>query len=74
MYIDITAKALEIAGHDLTVESFIESLESIKEYKIPFGETILSWGSDKHLGSSTAYLFIVKDGQFVPVGNKQYNY
>ena len=74
MYIDITAKALEIAGHDLTVESFIEALESIKEYKIPFGETILSWGSDKHLGSSTAYLFIVKDGQFVPVGNKQYNY
>ena len=73
-YMDLTAKALEIAGKDLTVDSFIEALESIKDYKIPFGETILSFGPDKHLGSNESYLFMVKDGAFVQVDDKNYSY
>ena len=73
-YMDLTAKALEIAGRDLTVDSFIKSLESIKDYKIPFGETILSFGPDKHLGSNESYLFMVKDGVFVQMDDKNYAY
>ena len=71
---DLTAKALEIAGKDLTVDTFIEALESIKDYKIPFGETILSFGPDKHLGSNESYLFMVKDGSFVQMDDKNYSY
>ena len=56
------------------MDSFIEALESIKDYKIPFGETVLSFGPDKHLGSNESYLFMVKDGSFVQMDDKNYSY
>jgi len=74
MYMDVTARALEIAGHNLTTESFITALESIKDYKIPFGESILSWGPEKHLGANDAFLFVVQDGKFVQVDDVMYTY
>ena len=74
MYADITAKAIEIAGSDLNVDSFTSALESIDAYKMPFGESVLSWGPDKHLGSSDAYLFVVEDGRFVRADSMKYEY
>ena len=74
MYMDVTARALEIAGHDLTADSFINALESIKDYKIPFGDSVLSWGPDKHLGANDAFLFVVQDGKFVQVNDVMYTY
>ena len=74
MYMDVTARALEIAGHNLTTDSFITALESIKDYKIPFGESILSWGPEKHLGANDAFLFVVQDGKFVQVDDVMYAY
>lgn len=74
MYMDITARALEIAGKELTTDSFLTSLESIKDYKIPFGEAVLSWGPDKHLGANVAYLFEVKDGRFIQIDEQEYTY
>lgn len=74
MYMDVTARALEIAGHDLTTDSFINALESIKDYKIPFGDSVLSWGPDKHLGANDAFLFVVQDGKFVQVNDVMYTY
>ena len=74
MYMDVTARALEIAGHNLTTDSFITALESIKDYKIPFGESILSWGPDKHLGANDAFLFVVQDGKFIQVDDVMYTY
>ena len=74
MYMDLTARAIEIAGSDLTVDSFIEAMESIKDYKIPFGSSVLSFGPDKHLGSNDSYLFIAKDGAFVQMDDKNYTY
>ena len=74
MYMDITAKALEIAGRDLTTDSFLNALESINDYKIPFGDTILSWSSEKHLGANVAYLFEVQNGAFMQIDNKEYTY
>ena len=73
-YMDLTARALEIAGKNVTVDSFIEAMESIKDYKIPFGHSVLSFGPDKHLGSNDSYLFVVKDGKFVQVDNNEYSY
>ena len=74
MYMDITAKALEIAGRDLTTDSFLNALESINDYKIPFGDTLLSWSSEKHLGANVAYLFEVQNGAFMQIDNKEYTY
>ena len=74
MYMDVTARALEIAGLDLTTDSFINALESIKDYKIPFGDSVLSWGPDKHLGANDAFLFVVQDGKFVQVNDVMYTY
>ncbi len=74
MYMDITARALEIAGRDLTTDSFLNALESINDYKIPFGETTLSWSPEKHLGANVAYLFEVQNGTFIQKDNKEYTY
>jgi hypothetical protein len=41
---------------------------------MPFGESVLSWGPDKHLGSSDAYLFVVEDGRFVRADSMKYEY
>ena len=74
MYMDLTARALEIAGKDLTIDSFISAMESIKDYKIPFGDSVLSFGPDKHLGSNESFLFMVQDGKFVQVDDQNYTY
>ena len=74
MYADITAKAIDIAGRDLNVDTFTGGLESIDNYEMPFGESILSWGPEKHLGSSDAYLFVVEGGRFVRADSMKYEY
>ena len=56
------------------LEDKIDALESIKDYKIPFGESILSWGPEKHLGANDAFLFVVQDGKFVQVDDVMYTY
>ena len=57
---------LEKAGKDLTVDSFINAMESIHEYKDIFGSE-LSFGPDQHHGSTHSFLTVVKDGRWVPV-------
>ena len=54
--------------------AFTRALESIDTYKMPFGESVLSWGPDKHLGSSDAFLFVVEDGRFVRADSMKYEY
>lgn len=58
--------ALEKAGKDLTVDSFIKAMESIQDFKSPFGGT-LSLGPNQHHAASTSFLTVVKDGRWVPV-------
>ena len=58
--------ALQKAGKDLTVDSFIKGLESIDSYKDLFG-TELSFGPNQHHGSTKSFLTVVKDGRWVPV-------
>jgi branched-chain amino acid transport system substrate-binding protein len=58
--------ALQKAGRDLTVDSFITAMESIHDYKDIFGST-LSFGKDQHHGSTSSFLTVVKSGRWVPV-------
>ncbi len=63
---NVVIQALQNAGHDLTVDSFIAGMEKISSYKDIFG-TELSFGPNQHHGSSKSFLTVVKDGRWVPV-------
>ena len=60
---DLVVKALEIAGRDLTVDSFIAAMESITDYEDIFGYKV-SFGPDKHQGVTESMLSQVKDGRW----------
>jgi branched-chain amino acid transport system substrate-binding protein len=52
----VVVLALQKAGRDLTTDSFIAALESIKDYKDIFGSPAMSFSATKHQGSSEAFL------------------
>jgi branched-chain amino acid transport system substrate-binding protein len=56
---------LERAGKDLTLDSFIAGMESIKDYHDIFGSPPLTLSATQHHGSSQAQLAVVKDGKWV---------
>jgi branched-chain amino acid transport system substrate-binding protein len=58
--------ALDRAGRDLTLDSLIKGVESIKDYHDIFGGPPLSFGPDQHHGSSASFLAVVHDGRWVP--------
>jgi len=58
--------ALDRAGKDLTVDSFIKAMESVSGYKDIFGSE-LSFGADQHHGSTKSFLTVVHEGRWVPV-------
>ncbi len=64
---DLTVVALEKAGKDLTLDSFVKALESIKSYKDIFNGPEASFGPDKHQGANSSFLAVVKGGRWVRV-------
>ena len=64
---DLTAAALERAGADLTLDSFIKAMESIKGYHDIFNGPQVSFGPDKHQGANSSFLAVVKGGRWVRV-------
>jgi|SRR5215831_4530208 len=61
---DIIVKALEAAGRDLTRPKFLAALESIKDHKPFFPGPTLSYGPDKHQGSTATFLAKVEGGRW----------
>ena len=62
---DVTVLGLQCAGPDLTVDSLIAGLESIKGYHDIFNSPEGNFGPDKHQGASSSFLAVVKDGRWV---------
>ena len=62
---DLTVLGLERAGPDLTLDSLIAGLESIKGYPDIFNGPEQNFGPDKHQGASSSFLAVVKDGRWV---------
>ena len=62
---DLTVVGLEKAGADLTTDSFVKGMESIKSYKDIFNGPEASFGPDKHQGANSAFLAQVKGGRWV---------
>lgn len=61
---DLTIKALENAGRDLTVESFTRGIQEIRDYQDPFGGPTISFGPEKHFGGDRLLLYTIKDGKW----------
>jgi branched-chain amino acid transport system substrate-binding protein len=64
---DLTAVGLDKAGTDLTTESFVKALESIKGYRDIFNGPEVTFGPDKHQGANSSFLAVVKGGRWVRV-------
>lgn len=62
---DLTYRALEAAGPDLTVDSFIAAMEGISGYQDIFGGPTLTFGPDKRQGSNDSFLVQVENGRWV---------
>ncbi len=61
----VVIQALENAGRDLNVDSFIAGLEKVKGYKDIFGSPPITFGPDRHWGSNESFLAQVKGGKWI---------
>jgi branched-chain amino acid transport system substrate-binding protein len=59
--------ALEKAGRDLTLDSFINALESMKDWHDIFGGPALSLSPTNHHASSQSFLSVVRKARWTPV-------
>jgi len=69
----VVIQALQNAGPDLTVDSFVKGMEAIHDYHDIFG-SVLSFGPDQHHASTASFLTVVKDGRWVPVEQAALSY
>ena len=64
---DLTVKALEGAGPDVTLEKVLAALEAIDHYEDPFGGPSLSFSPTKHQGGDYLNVYQVVGGEWVTV-------
>ena len=64
---DLTVQGLKNAGKDLTLDSFIKSMEAIKNYKDIFNGPAVSFGPNIRQGANSSFLAEVKGGKWVRV-------
>jgi branched-chain amino acid transport system substrate-binding protein len=65
---------LQNGGKDLTVDSFIAGLESVKNYKDIFGSPPMTFSATKHQGSNESFLTQVQKGKWVPISKDPMGY
>ena len=63
----VVVQALKNAGKSLTPDSFVASMEGIKDYRDIFGSPVISFSSTKHQGSNQSFLCVVKNGHWQTV-------
>jgi len=66
---DLAVMGLDRAGANLTTDSFVKGLESIKNYRDIFNGPEASFAADKHQGANTSFLAVVKGGRWVRLTN-----
>jgi branched-chain amino acid transport system substrate-binding protein len=62
---DLTVLGLDKAGKDLTLDSLVKGLESIRGYRDIFNGPEVNFAPDKHQGASSSFLAVVKGGRWV---------
>jgi branched-chain amino acid transport system substrate-binding protein len=71
---ELVVQALKNAGKDLTTDSFVAGIESIKDWHDIFGSPPMSFSPTKHQGSSESFLCEVKGGKWLPVSTTPIGY
>jgi len=71
---EVVVLALQKAGKNLTTDSFVSGMESIKDYHDIFGSPAISFSKTKHQGSNESFLCVVKNGKWVPAQEKPIGY
>jgi ABC-type branched-subunit amino acid transport system substrate-binding protein len=66
---DITVKALEKAGPNLTVDTFVKALESIKTSPDKLGNPGYSLSATDHLGIRVVRVAQIRNGRWEPVSD-----
>jgi len=61
---DLTVTGLKNAGADLTLDSFVKGLESIKGYKDIFNGPEVTFGPEIRQGANSSFLAVVKGGRW----------
>ena len=61
---DVAVLGLDRAGPNLTLDSFINGLESIRSYHDIFNGPEVNYGPDKHQGANSSFLAVVKGGRW----------
>ena len=64
---DLTVAGLKNAGADLTLDSFIKGLESIRNYQDSFKGPEVNFGPNIRQGANSSFLAVVKDGRWARV-------
>ena len=64
---DLTLAGLKNAGADLTLDSFIKGLESIRNYHDSFKGPEVNFGPNIRQGANSSFLAVVKDGRWARV-------
>ncbi len=67
---DLTVRALEAAGPDITTEKVLAALETIENYEDPFGGPTLTFSPTKHQGGDYLYLYEVVNSQWEVIEEK----
>jgi len=62
---DLTMTGLDKAGKDLTLETLVKGLESIRGYRDIFNGPEANFAPDKHQGANSSFLAVVKGGRWV---------
>jgi branched-chain amino acid transport system substrate-binding protein len=62
---DLTMTGLDKAGKELTLDSFVKGLESIRGYRDIFNGPEVNFAPDKHQGASSSFLAVVKGGRWI---------
>jgi branched-chain amino acid transport system substrate-binding protein len=70
----LVLQALKNAGPNLTVDSFVAGMESIKDYRDIFGSPPMTFGPTKHQGSNQAFLSVVRNGHWEQVDKTPLGY
>jgi len=64
---DLTVTGLKNAGADLTLNSFVSGLESIKNYQDIFNGPQVNFGPNIRQGANSSFLAVVKGGRWMRV-------
>ena len=65
---------LDKAGRDLTLDSSITALESIRDYHDTFGSPPLTITPTNHHAANQSFLTVVQNGRWVPVESEPLSY